>query len=97
MSFGALKRMTDNTFPESSPVIADVTFGRQTFSFFETCKTIQMDMIPSHLKTEKIPLYGLFEIQIQNKSEYIIPFTEVELNTVFTSPQGRKIILFCIF
>ncbi len=68
------------------------TFGRHSFSLPETGKDG-----PTHSTTERIPLYGLFEIQIENESEYGNPFTEVELNSVFTSPQGKKIKFFGFF
>jgi len=73
-------------------IISICTFGGHSFSLPETGTDG-----PSHSKTEKIPLYGLFEIQIENKSEYVNPFTDVDLNSVFTSPQGRKINFFGFF
>ncbi len=48
----------------------------------------------SNSKTKKIPLYGLFEIPVENKTHYMNPFRDVDVNSVFTSPGGRKINFF---
>ncbi len=66
--------------------ISICTFGGYSFSLPETGTDG-----PSHSKTEKIPLYGLFETQIENKKQYKNPFTDVALNAVFTSPSGTQV------
>jgi hypothetical protein len=39
----------------------------------------------------QIPLYGLFEVQLENAKQYSNPFAEVGLGAVFTSPNGRQV------
>ena len=41
-----------------------------------------------------IPLFGKFEIQVINNTIYENPFMDVELNSVFTSPSGKKVHFF---
>ncbi|MBW7996620.1 MAG: DUF5060 domain-containing protein [Candidatus Glassbacteria bacterium] len=39
----------------------------------------------------RVPLYGLFETSVTNKSRYSNPFSDVTLNASFTSPSGRVV------
>ena len=41
-----------------------------------------------------IPLYGMFEIQVTNNTSYENPFMDVDLNSVFTAPSGKKVNFF---
>ncbi|MHC4739289.1 MAG: DUF5060 domain-containing protein [Planctomycetota bacterium] len=44
--------------------------------------------------TPAVPLYGLFETEVVNKTCYDNPFAEVELKAEFVSPSGKKVDFF---
>ena len=76
--------------------VRDINFKSYLIKTFLVFATLLFSLFNSNNGFASTPLYGVFETSITNNNTYTNPFNykEIELQTTFTSPSGRKVDFF---
>jgi hypothetical protein len=71
----------------SKPILASVVFALHFAALFSQGYTAPAAVAA----TETVPLYRLFEVSIENNTDYANRFNDTELRCKYTAPSGREI------